>query len=72
MRVDSRSKLGNEKILFDRRGRWFEIIPHSTNTDLRAVSSHFLRRRMLESRRIFAKFKIGWELRNSGEFLCYV
>jgi hypothetical protein len=43
-----------------------------TLTNSRAVSPHFLRRRMLESRRIFAKFKIGWELRNSGEFLCYV
>jgi hypothetical protein len=43
--------------LFDRRGRWFEVIP--------STSPHFLRRRMLESRRIFAKFKIGWELRSA-------
>jgi hypothetical protein len=38
------------------------------NQSLRAQHHHhFLRRRMLESRRIFAKFKISWELRKPQE-----
>jgi hypothetical protein len=44
--------------------RTVEIRPCTRRTLTRArYHHHSLRRRMLESRRIFAKFKIGWELR---------
>src|SRR6266487_772008 len=50
--------MGDQKTLFDRRGRWFEIRPCTRRTLTRArYHHHFLRRRIL------AKFKIGSELR---------